>query len=93
MATGRALVQLVRRRARGCCEYCRLPERCSSIPFELDHIIAEQHGGETALGNLALACFADNHHKGPNLAGIDPRTATVRSLHSAGRPVQPLRGR
>jgi hypothetical protein len=22
----------------------------------------------------ALACFADNHHKGPNLAGIDPKT-------------------
>jgi hypothetical protein len=21
-----------------------------------------------------LACFADNHHKGPNLAGIDPKT-------------------
>lgn len=24
--------------------------------------------------NLALACFADNHHKGPNLASIDPKT-------------------
>jgi hypothetical protein len=24
--------------------------------------------------NLALACLADNNHKGPNLGGIDPRT-------------------
>ncbi|MBI1900282.1 MAG: HNH endonuclease [Planctomycetia bacterium] len=64
----------VRRRARGCCEYCRLPESLSSIPFEIDHVIAEQHGGKTVPGNLALACFADNHHKGPNLAGIDPKT-------------------
>ncbi len=74
MATDIALARLVRERARGCCEYCRLPEQFSSIPFELDHIIAEQHGGRTIAGNLALACFADNHHKGPNLAGIDPKT-------------------
>ena len=68
------LQQLVRRRARHCCEYCQLPERFSSTPFQFDHIIAEQHGGRTIPGNLALACFADNHHKGPNLAGIDPKT-------------------
>jgi len=24
--------------------------------------------------NLALSCFACNHHKGPNLGGIDPKT-------------------
>ena len=69
-----ALVRLVRERARYCCEYCRLPQQFSSIPFEIDHIIAQQHGGKTLLRNLALSCFADNHHKGPNLAGIDPKT-------------------
>lgn len=68
------LARLVRERARHRCEYCRLPERFSSISFEIDHIIAKQHDGPTASGNLALACFADNHHKGPNLAGIDPKT-------------------
>jgi hypothetical protein len=51
-----------------------LPAELASIPFEIDHIVPEQHGGETVLGNLALACFADNHRKGPNLAGIDPKT-------------------
>jgi hypothetical protein len=74
MAADRALVRLVRERARACCEYCRLPEAYSSMPFEVDHIIAEQHGGRTVAGNLAWSCFADNHHKGPNLAGIDPKS-------------------
>lgn len=70
----RDLRTLVRERARGCCEYCHVPERYSSLRFQLDHIIAEQHGGPTSSGNLAVACFACNHHKGPNLAGIDPKT-------------------
>jgi hypothetical protein len=68
------LTALVRRRAKGCCEYCRLPQKLSSAAFEIDHIIPEQHGGETVPSNLAWACFACNHHKGPNLGGIDPRT-------------------
>jgi hypothetical protein len=69
-----ALEDLVRQRAGDCCEYCRLPQQFSSTRFQIDHIIAEQHGGVTAPANLALACFADNHHKGPNLGGIDPKT-------------------
>jgi len=69
-----ALVRLVKERARHCCEYCRLPEQYSSIGFEIDHVIPQQHGGKPVLENLALACFADNHRKGPNLAGIDPKT-------------------
>ena len=64
----------VRRRANNCCEYCRLPQAFSSTIHQIDHVVAEQHGGRTILTNLALACFACNHHKGPNLAGIDPRT-------------------
>jgi len=68
------LIRLVRVRAHDCCEYCQLPQSCTSIAFEIDHIVAQQHGGPTVVSNLALACFADNHHKGPNLAGIDPKT-------------------
>lgn len=74
MPTVRSLERLVRRRALGCCEYCGLPEQYSSAPFQMDHIIAEQHGGPTVPSNLALACYACNHHKGPNLGGVDPRT-------------------
>lgn len=70
----KSLARLVRKRAGNRCEYCRLPQRYSSATFEIDHVISQQHGGQTLSGNLALACFADNHHKGPNLAGIDPKT-------------------
>ena len=69
-----ALIELVWERASRRCEYCRMPQIYDEIPFEIDHVIPEQHGGKTVAGNLAPACFADNHHKGPNLAGIDPRT-------------------
>jgi hypothetical protein len=51
-----------------------MPQRYDELAFEIDHIVAEQHGGKTVANNLALACFADNHHKGPNLAGIDPKS-------------------
>ncbi len=69
-----SLAELVRQRARHCCEYCRMPQVYDELPFEIDHVVAEQHGGKTIATNLALACFADNHHKGPNLSGIDPKT-------------------
>jgi len=69
-----ALADLVRGRAKQCCEYCQLPEIISSARFQIDHIIAQQHGGKTVASNLALACLADNNHKGPNLAEVDPRT-------------------
>jgi hypothetical protein len=74
MSASATLMRLVRERARRRCEYCHLPDAYSSLTFEIDHIIAEQHGGATTAGNLAWACFADNHHKGPNLGGIDPQT-------------------
>jgi hypothetical protein len=69
-----ALADLVRDRANLCCEYCQLPQIYSSVRFQIDHVIAKQHGGRTVASNLALACLADNNHKGPNLAAIDPRT-------------------
>jgi HNH endonuclease len=68
------LAELVWERARRCCEYCRMPQIYDELPFEIDHVVAEQHAGKTVASNLALACFADNHHKGPNLAGIDAKT-------------------
>jgi len=69
-----SLARFVRERADDCCEYCRLPQTFCPDRFQLDHIVAEQHGGRTRASNLALACLADNNHKGPNLAGIDPKT-------------------
>ena len=64
-------------RAYGCCEYCGLPDSATLVPHEPDHIIGEQHGGKTALENLAYACFRCNRFKGPNIATRDPLTGQV----------------
>lgn len=75
-----ALRAKVRRRARGRCEYCRTPFRYDFVPAEIDHVIAGQHGGEAVLDNLAMACAHCNSHKGPNIAGIDPKTRKLTRL-------------
>src|SRR5258708_7459212 len=75
-----ALERLVWQRARAICEYCRMPQACDPISFEIDHIIAIKHRGQTVASNLALACFACNNHKGPNIAGLDPRTRKLSAL-------------
>jgi 5-methylcytosine-specific restriction endonuclease McrA len=72
MALDKPLHDLVWSRAGARCEYCQLPQSCDPLPFQIDHIIAIQHAGPTSADNLALACFACNHHKGPNIAGFDP---------------------
>ena len=64
-----ALVQLVWRRARDCCEYCHMPQECDAATFEVDHIIARKHRGKTRATNLALSCFHCNSHKGSDIAG------------------------
>ena len=61
----------VRARANSCCEYCGIPEFGTLFGHEPDHIIAKQHGGETTLENLALACMQCNRCKGPNIASVD----------------------
>jgi hypothetical protein len=81
----RALVELVWRRARGRCEYCQLSQENLELSFEIDHIIAKKHGGPTRASNLCLACIADNHHKGPNIAGLDPRTGKLTPLFNPRR--------
>jgi hypothetical protein len=65
----------VRERAAFRCEYCLLPEEYAPVtPFQVEHIVAKQHGGGDELSNLALACHRCNLTKGPNLGGIDPKT-------------------
>ncbi|MGA2751482.1 MAG: HNH endonuclease signature motif containing protein [Verrucomicrobiota bacterium] len=68
------------RRAQSRCEYCGFPARLTRVPFQIDHVIAEKHGGRTTLENLALSCFFCNTFKGPNLAGLDPKTQQVTRL-------------
>ena len=70
----------VRARASDRCEYCQLPQACSTLPHELDHIRARKHGGPTSLENLCLACAYCNAAKGPNLTGYDPATGELTAL-------------
>jgi hypothetical protein len=76
-----SLIAAVRSRAGAACEYCRLPEALHPGPFEVEHVISKQHGGPTALGNLAYSCLHCNRHKGPNLSGIDRLTSRTKLVH------------
>jgi hypothetical protein len=57
-----------------------MPAAAYVTPFQIDHVIAVQHGGESELGNLALACYHCNLHKGPNIASIDPESGGLVAL-------------
>src|SRR6185369_14208648 len=72
-------------RAGHVCEYCRMPSRFYRAPFQIDHIIAEQHGGKTTLANTCLSCFHCNLRKGPNLSGKDPATRRTTRLFNPRR--------
>ncbi len=80
-----ALERLVRERSDGRCEYCRLPQTGSRVPFEIDHIIARKHGGLTVAGNLAVSCIYCNACKGPNISGLDPLRGKLTRLYHPRR--------
>jgi hypothetical protein len=42
------------------CRYCGV----TGVPFEMDHVMAEIHGGPTSYENLATACMPCNRRKG-----------------------------
>ncbi len=52
-----ALRNVVYERAKAACEYCLTPEMITFAPHQIDHVIAEKHGGATEQDNLALACI------------------------------------
>ena len=66
------------RRARNCCEYCRLSQLAAPVArFQIEHVRPRQHKGSDAFKNLALACPRCNRYKGPNLSAIDPKTKRI----------------
>jgi HNH endonuclease len=74
-------------RAQNRCEYCLLPAEVAFFPHEVDHVIAEKHGGATEIENLAFACWRCNRHKGSDLASFDPQTQTLSPLFNPRRQV------
>ncbi len=75
-----SLREEVRRRAGECCEYCAIADRYFTQRFQIEHIRPRSHRGKSTLDNLALACERCNLHKGPNVAGYDPKTEELTPL-------------
>jgi hypothetical protein len=87
--TGAVVPAAVRRqvieRAGGQCEYCLTPASIALIPHEVDHIIAQKHGGANELDNLAYACALCNQYKGTDIASLDPDTGALAPLYNPRR--------
>ncbi len=81
------LRRLVEARAGKCCEYCKMPSNVTFLPHEVDHAIAEKHGGLTEAENLAYACWRCNRHKGSDLGSFDPQTHKFSFLYHPRRQI------
>ncbi|MCA9425878.1 MAG: HNH endonuclease [Candidatus Omnitrophica bacterium] len=64
------LRQSVKSRANSVCEYCLIHEEDTFLGCQVDHIIAEKHGGSTVVENLAYACTFCNRFKGTDVGSI-----------------------
>lgn len=76
-----SLRRMVEDRALQRCEYCLLPSQVAFVPHEIDHIVAEKHGGTTESENLALCCWRCNRHKGSDPGSFDPQTGDFSFLY------------
>lgn len=76
----KATREFVRKRAKGCCEYCQISSEFFPQSFQVEHIVPKKHHGNDDEANLALACERCNLHKGVNLAGLDPVTRELTRL-------------
>lgn len=85
MSISATLRQLVTHRAQGCCEYCLYPQAASFLAFEMEHIIAEKHRGQSVQENLALACPYCNRYKGSDLGSLDPETNLLTPFYNPRR--------
>jgi hypothetical protein len=80
-----ALRRLVIDRAKNCCEYWLLPQDAKLFSFEIDHIVAEKHRGNTSEDNLCLACIDCNRHKGSDFASFDENSEDIARLFNPRR--------
>jgi HNH endonuclease len=74
------LRNLIRKRANGHCEYCRIPEHFTPQPFCYEHILPKFVGGKTSAENLALACQGCNSFKATRTEFIDEITNKTTKL-------------
>lgn len=78
-----ALRQAVQARAGERCEDCRFPQALSFLAFEVEHVVAEKHGGATSLDNLAWACPFCNRFKGSDLGSLDSETGRLTAFFNS----------
>ena len=64
------LRRLVETRANRICEYCLIHKDDTYCGCQVEHIIAEKHGGPTEADNLAFACTFCNRAKGTDIGTI-----------------------
>jgi len=66
--------RIVIERALSRCEYCLIDESDTFCGCQIDHIIAEKHGGQTSESNLAFTCTFCNRFKGSDIGSIADST-------------------
>ncbi len=83
----KALRERVSAQARHRCGYCLTSVTIVGTPMEIDHIIPESIGGQTAEDNLWLACSLCNDHKSDRIAALDPSSGEIVRLFDPRRQV------
>jgi hypothetical protein len=68
------LRRLVEARADHLCEYCLIHMEDTYLGCQVDHVIAEKHGGATVGDNLSCACTFCNRAKGTDIGSIASST-------------------
>ena len=59
-----------------------MPQFLVASSHQIDHVIAEKHGGQTSQDNLALSCSLCNLRKGSDIATLSPDTGELVRLFS-----------
>src|SRR5438270_712308 len=77
------LRRLVVEHARGCCEYCLRHQTDDFLPFEIEHVIAEKHRGQT------IECSYCNGFNGSDIGSLDPDTNKLVPLFNPRTQVWP----
>jgi HNH endonuclease len=84
-----ALRRDVVQRADDRCEYCQIHQADAASRHQVDHIVAEKHGGETVLDNLALSCLLCNRREASDIAALDPQSGQLTALFNPRAQIWP----
>ena len=70
----------IRLQAKNRCGYCLSPQAITTIPLEIDHLVAQSKGGADVEDNLWLACRVCNGFKYAKSHGVDFVTGETAAL-------------